>query len=199
MIKLISKIISVIFHPIFSPTIIFNLGLIIGYNDSLFNHFDWLLILLFFTNICPIFILFILKRSNVIDSYEMNTHKERVIPLLSSILFVLVGFYFLELTKAPIYLLLMYLGGVVLMFFISIISYFYKISAHLAGIGGIYGAILFYSILFNNFYTLLLVFYLLIAIIVSLARFNLNAHTINQLLLGFTLGISIMFSFLFII
>lgn len=195
----INKIISVIFHPIFTPILIFNIGLIIGYNDSLFNHFNWLIILLFFTIICPILMLIFFKKNNLIYSFEMNTHKERVVPLLSSILFILIGFYFLELAKVPIYLLLIYLGGVVLLFIVSIVSYFYKISIHLAGIGSLYGAVLFFSILYNVPNISYLIIILIMAIVVSIARFNLNAHTINQLLIGFSLGISVIVSFLLIL
>ncbi len=197
--KYFNQILSVIFHPIFSALIIFNFGLVIGYNDSLLNHFYWSIILFFFTVFCPIVILFILKKIKLINSFEMKTHKERVIPLLSSIFFILLGFYFLEKTTTPIYLLLTYLGGIVLIFTVSVISYFYKISAHLSGLGGVYGSILFYSILFNVNCNLILLLILLLSVLVALARFALKAHSLLQLVLGFLLGnlIMILLNFVF--
>jgi len=196
--KKISQLLSIIFHPIFSSIIIFNFGLNIGYNDHVFNHLNWTIILLIFTIFCPIILLVFFKKIKVIDSFELKTHKERVFPLLTSLLFILISFYLLEKSQAPVYVLISYLGGVVLIFSISIISYFYKISAHLSGIGGVYGSVLFYSVLFNSSCNLTLLSILLIAIIVALARLELKAHNIPQLVLGFLLGNIVMFLLNFI-
>jgi membrane-associated phospholipid phosphatase len=69
------------------------------------------------------------------------------------------------------------------------VSYFWKISTHLVGWGGLTGLILILSLRFHTDLMLLLIISLLLSGSVAFARLKLDAHTPMQVYTGFLLGL----------
>ena len=78
------------------------------------------------------------------------------------------------------------MGAVILAF---VISYWWKISLHLIGIGGVTGVLLSLSIRMGLGITPSLIAMIVVASIVATARLHLNAHTPSQTMSGYVLGL----------
>jgi membrane-associated phospholipid phosphatase len=74
-------------------------------------------------------------------------------------------------------------------FIVLIISMFWKISIHMAGIGGITALIIILSVVYRTDMTLLLCIALLLSGIIASIRLALKAHSPAQLLAGYIVGI----------
>ena len=180
-----AKVLSYIFHPIFAPiysvAILFSLPIYLNYKlPQQFVNFTFAVVALNLV-VSPILISFYLKRKGLIDSLEMKTTKERVLPYLTSAILYAVTLY-----------LTFFLGAFFAIIILLISALFsQKVSAHLAGLGGICGML--YSISVVTFTETLT--WLLLGIIVSglvaSARLALKSHSGVELISGFLLGFGI--------
>lgn len=119
----------------------------------------------------------------------MKDVSERVYPYLFTILFYLITVYLLKQIRFPqIYLnfLMAALFVIISLFVFAVVGR--KISAHLAGLGGISGMLFLLPQFFPIDTTVLLIVFILIAGIVASARYALRAHTFSELIMGFILG-----------
>jgi len=194
--NLFAKIVSYLFHPIFAPlysvALLFSLPIYLNYKlPQQFINFTYSVVLLNLV-VSPILVSLYLKRKGFIESLEMKTTKERVIPyLVSAILYAVTFFLFRQVQMPPLYLKF-FLGAFFAIVILLIATFFsQKISAHLAGLGGICGIL--YSISVITFTETLP--WLMLAIIVSgfvaSARVILKSHSGVELISGFFLGFGI--------
>jgi membrane-associated phospholipid phosphatase len=198
MYKKINEIISVLFHPVFCPLAVIQIGLQIGFDDSLSNHIDWFFILILSTIICPFLMLIFLKKMNVISSITLKNRNDRIFPLLGSVFFLMIGFYLLNNQGLPYLLNIYYISGVTLALLTTVISMIYKISLHMTSIGLVYGSVLYFSAIYNSYSISLIIIVLLLSVIIGLSRLNLFAHSFSQLISGFILGVlSVLFVLFF--
>lgn len=195
MLDKIAKIISIVFHPVLIPT----LGFILLLNSGFyFSMLSWdakrfvLLAVVFTSCILPVLFLAILAlnpRFNVL----MPQSRDRIFPLLASSAFYYLGFLLLsKLTIVPEFKLLMLASALVLIALL-VISFSWKISLHMAAIGGFSGAL--FALSFKNgvnpVYPLLIV--ILASGLVGSARLLLNKHTIWQVAAGYGVGFCILY------
>jgi len=193
---LFAKILSYLFHPIFAPlygiALLFSLPIYLNYKiQQQFINFTFSVVLLNLV-ISPILVSLYLKRKGIIQSLEMSTTKERVIPYLVSAVLYCVTFFLFRQIQMPALYLKFFLGAFLAVVILLIGALFaQKISAHLAALGGICGML--YSISMVSFTETLT--WLLLAIIVSgfvaSARIILKSHSSIELISGFLLGFGI--------
>ena len=190
----ISKLISLILHPIFMPllalylslTILPELEFTISHNLKLIYF-----IVIISTIVLPLISILILIKIGRLSSVEMMHHKERVLPLFNTTACMLFGYFFLQtiLLYAPL-LMAEFLGAIIIISLASILSSFWKISLHMLGIGGILGVFIAIQLLYKNTNTLIIIFVLLSGILAS-ARLNEKAHNKSQVYVGFLVGLLI--------
>jgi len=188
----ISKLISLILHPIFMPllalylslTIFPELEIIIGHNLKLIYF-----IIIISTIVLPLISIIILIKLGRISSLEMMHHKERVLPLFNMTIWMLFGFFFLQniLLYTPL-LIAEFLGAIIIISLATVLSNFWKISLHMLGIGGILGVFIAIHILHQNTNTLIIIFVLLSGIL-SYSRLKEKAHNKSQVYLGLLIGL----------
>lgn len=138
----------------------------------------------------PIFLLIFMWKKGQIDSLHINNAKQRTTPYIYTLICYGFWAYFLRVTlQLPVFLLLVAIGSMVALLAVTIINHWWKISAHLTGIGGLLGGIcsfgLSYAVL--SFWPIIIV--LLVALILMYARLYLDAHTPMQVVCGFILGL----------
>ncbi len=191
----ISKFISVIFHPVLIPT----LGFFLLFNSGFyFSMLSWeaerfvLLVVLFSTGILPVLSVAILALNPKFDLLMENS-RDRIIPLLSSSVFYYLGFVLLGRMKAfPVFKLFL-VASVLVIIAMLLISFKWKISNHMAAVGGMTGTI--FALSFrsgvNPVITILVV--ILISGIVGTARLILKKHDLKQLTAGYVLGFSVLY------
>ena len=186
-----SKIISIIFHPIFIPLLIFYLT--ITYIDSLrapitHNLSSIYLIVSLSTIILPLISTYIIVSFNPNASLELTCKEDRFKPLMIGAILGMLGFLYLApfLVFSPI-LKTFYLSFIFLISLASLISVFWKISLHMIGIGAATGFCIILNVLYENIIFLSVVFFLLSGLI-GYARLKEKAHSKNEIYMGFVLG-----------
>ncbi len=197
----ISKFISIIFHPVLIPT----LGFFLLFNSGFyFSMLTWeakrfvLLVVLFFTGILPMLSVAILALNSKFD-ISMENSRDRIIPLLSSSVFYYLGFVLLGRMKAfPVFKLFL-VASVLVIIALLLISFKWKISNHMAAVGGVTGTI--FALSFrsgvNPIFTILTV--ILISGLVGTARLVLKKHDLKQLTAGYILGFSVLYLVIYFI
>jgi hypothetical protein len=191
--KIAAKIISSIFHPLLMPVI----GLLIIFNtDSYINYaipvdLKKAVIILIATStfVIPLLISLLLLNRKLIKSLEMETTKERIIPYAFTIIFYVFTLYMLKQAPIPPIIFKFIIGATLSVILAFIINLKWKISAHMIGIGGLFGALLTISLILEAYITPYIVLTLLVTGLVGTSRLFLNAHTQGQLYAGFFLGL----------
>lgn len=192
----IAKIISVVFHPMLIPSytilILFNIN---NYISLLIPFSAKLLILgmVFITTfLFPILFIFIMKRKGIVKTLQMETREERIYPFAVTAIFYFLSYYMLkQLHISDIYYLFL-LGATFLIIIALLITFYWKISAHMIGIGGMLGALIGISFRINVDFVFLIALIVLCSGIVGFARLKLNAHKPLQIYSGFLSGVIIM-------
>jgi membrane-associated phospholipid phosphatase len=153
-----------------------------------------LFLLLFFnTAVLPGASFFIMYKTKLITSVELNKREERFIPFLITLFFYGITYGFLRNAMLPDAVFIALAGSILVVFSVMFASLFYKISIHMAGIGGIVGLAIATFWVYGTFNVYALSALFIAAGLTGWARLKLNAHTPFQVYTGFIAGFLIMF------
>lgn len=186
-------IVSVIFHPIFIPALSC-LGIFYLY-PATFSGLDsrilsrWFAMVILNTIIFPGILMLLLKGLGFIKSFHLDDSKERIIPLIGTMIFYFWAWHVVKNVHAPHLiqvLLLSCFWGIIGLFVIGI---FFKISMHTTAIGAQFGMVIVLMLAMRDWMILPLLLVSAIAVSVGLARYALGAHTRKELFFGYALGI----------
>lgn len=202
--KLASRILSWVFLPLNVPIIALLLAMYLpsdnydsGYREVLFRlNEQWKLLLLllftFFSLIIPSFVIMFMRYSGHISDVMMDKRSERIIPSV----FVNVSaaaLYFMLQSKDPngdfpsaIYGLSM--GSFLTVFMCTIITRWWKVSLHAAGMGILSGFCFGYYLGMDVFPFWVLPVVVVLSGIVMSARMYLGKHNLAQCLAGYFIG-----------
>jgi hypothetical protein len=207
--KVLSHLLSWIFLPLFMPLF----GLLIAMyvpsspqslvdNDSLYLMIDqnkWVVLFMFFvfSTVAPGLSFVILRALNVITTIDMESKRERLIPMLIMLAYCLL-LYFLFIVKAhnnilPKYVYALPLAGVFVTASFTLINRWIKISLHAGGAGILSGFIFAYSIEQAEFQFWTILFVILASGLTIMARLFLSKHTPTEVYAGWSLAVMITF------
>lgn len=142
------------------------------------------------TLIIPIILLVFLWRKGYIDSLHIDNAKQRTTPYIYTLICYGFWAYFVRVTvKMPTFMLLVAIGAMVALLAVTIINHWWKISAHLTGIGGLLGGIFSFALNYSTLPLMLIIIVLLLSLLLMYARIYLQAHTPMQVVCGFLLGL----------
>lgn len=131
----------------------------------------------FFSGVLPILLILYMKRSGIVSEMMVDNKEDRTRPFLGALASYLVGVAALRLMGAPpgmVYLMACYFVNSLAMMLITLR---YKISIHAAGVAGP-------AVFLVRLYGLAIWPFLLVAAVVSWARYQLEMHSVWQLILG---------------
>lgn len=131
----------------------------------------------FFSGVMPILLILYMKRSGIVSEMMVDNREDRTRPFLGALASYLLGVAALCLLGAPpamIYLMACYFVNSLAMMLITLR---YKISIHAAGVAGP-------AVFLVRLYGLAIWPFLLVAAVVFWARYQLDMHTVWQLILG---------------
>ncbi len=192
-----ARVISVILHPMLLSTyaivILFNLPAYFSLMIPV--HAKWMIgvFVLIITGLLPLFLTFIMSKTGIIRNIILQEREERIWPFLITALFYYLAYYLLNrLELSPVYTLFM-LGAFISVVAGLMISFFWKISAHMIGMGGLVGAFTGLSVTLIIDMPLLIVLLILLSGFTGFARLKLTAHSPAQILSGFLTGFVILF------
>lgn len=188
--RLFSNIISGMFHPLLMVTY----GVILALSFTYLAIYPPTMKLLLAggaflsTAVVPGgFILMMVKNGTAADM-ELSDRHERAVPYLIIITSLLVCTFYMYKMMLPFWFLSLLIGACVAMILALLINFYWKISAHTIGIGGLLGGIMGVARihLINPYWAFILV--IVIAGLVGTSRIFLKRHTPMQVYAGFCLG-----------
>jgi len=189
--KTLYKIITIIFQPLLVPTY----GMILLMNMHIFTPlpFFWRMVAIIgtfvFTGLLPALPVLLLMRRGEIHDVFISNREERTMPYLFSFMaYVFWALFMWRTMQFPLFIVSMGIGSAISIFIIIFINLKWKISAHVAGMGGLSGAVfgVCYRLAINPLWLFIIV--LTVSAIVALSRIELKAHTPAQTLAGFAIG-----------
>lgn len=192
-------VLSVVFQPLIVPSLmIFLLFYIVPGATSVPGEAKWSLLLLIMltTFVIPFISVVGMRMTSAIQCFYMLDRKERIVPFTVIAIFYLMtsAFFYIKLNVDNLLVCTLTMITACL-FLLTVITIFWKISAHVTGLSGLLAIILVLGIKFNSSDLLYpMIFSILICGAVSSARLYLNAHKPSEILGGFLLGFSFCFS-----
>lgn len=190
-----SKTLSYLFHPLLMPTlaiyILFSADTYLKFSTTPEMRNAVYLMIFVSTFLFPVLISIFLYKSKQIKNLLMETTDERILPLLTTLIFYLTAFFLLKKTGISYMIYTSFLAATLTVFlvFLNYVLLKWKISAHMAGIGGVIGAIIAFSIKLSTNMVFTLMICILIAGLLGYARLRLQAHTPAQVYTGFGIGV----------
>lgn len=194
----LANIVSYLLHPMFMPLVMTYVLYILSpvtfaqYEDAksvIGNGVVPVFIQIGVTTIMyPLLVVLILKGLGMIESVQMRTRKERIIPLIASMVFYWWVSHVFKSHEAPVILQTVLRGaywGLILVFLASI---FFKVSMHTAAAGGMLGILV--LLLFTSPVAMSVPLFIgiVIAGVIGTARLLLGAHTPFEVWVGYAIG-----------
>ena len=193
MIRKLALLLSVVFQPLLMPSLVFGLVFFaVPQASSIPDSFKVRLFYLIVasTLLIPMVLMLGLRWSGMVKSLHFEEKSDRRTPFILVTLFYLLTTYFLkEKTELdPI----LWQGMGIIAFAVALltgITFFWKMSAHMTGIGGVLGVLAFLAIYFPSLnLAYLLVATLLLGGLVASARLYLDAHRPAEVYVGLLVG-----------
>jgi hypothetical protein len=195
--KVFSKIISVLFHPMLMPTlgifVIFQAGTHVSFLPYEAKRIIYITVFLT-TCILPLSLLPLLLQFGAIKSFQMETARERVLPVFFTGFFFYLGYLLLKKMGVSGIIGNFMLASLIAVLSAIVVTVFWKISLHTIGIGGVAGAVMALAFRYGMDLSLLVFLLLLASGITGSARLYLGAHKPAQVYVGFLWGFLIVFS-----
>ncbi len=190
-----AKALSVLLYPLFVPT--YGIALFCwAFNQQVFPLATvWVLVAIFgtlvLTCLLPMSAIWILIRKGEVQNMQIDNAGERTVPYLYTALgFGFWSYLMTAILHAPIYLGFVVCGATLAIFVITLINRWWKISAHLTGLGGLVGGLMAYCLGIGALPTWgTLVLWFGITLLLMYARIYLKAHTASQVSAGWLLGL----------
>lgn len=189
--KFVSYLLHPLLMPLFGVFILFNSGTYISFLSPEFKQSVFIIVGICTLGIPLVFIPFYMYRK-IISQVHMNSARERIIPLLVTTAMFYISYYLLSSTSVPKTLQLFLLGSTFCVAATLIITFKWKISAHMIGLGGIVGLIVSIEIFMHTNLMLYLILFLFLSGLAGTSRLLLNCHSPAQIYSGFWLGFLIM-------
>ena len=142
------------------------------------------------TCLLPITAIWIMMKKGDVKDLNIDNPRERTIPYLYSALgFGFWSYLLVQILHAPVFISCVAIGATLAIGLVAIINHWWKISAHLTGLGGLVGGVLTYCLGLGAYPTWgTLCLFLGLSWLLMWARLYLDAHTAAQVCTGWLLG-----------
>ncbi|MDI3526544.1 MAG: hypothetical protein PWR03_727 [Tenuifilum sp.] len=196
MLKKIPNLLSIFLHPIFATTylyfLILNSDSFVAFLPPTYK-FTIIAFVAINTIALPLLLMVVLRRLKLIKDYLLHDNRERVLPIVLSIIPYFFTIFLFVRIGAPFILIKILQAGIYVLFLSAVISYFWKISLHMSGIGGIVGFILASALGGNSYATSLFILAVILSGFLASARLIKGDHKPAQVYAGFLLGFTVVF------
>ncbi len=180
-----------LFQPILIPA--YGIGLLgvssFFYNYSLVAKTVILSFSFFVAVLLPLLWYLLLRKLNIITTSQASDRHERKWAYLFTLSAYLVVACWCLYGGVKMYYTQLWIGAFVALLVVYIVNFFWKISAHATGMGGLMGAVIFLSIFFYKIPLFLIIVLSLCSGWLLWSRLELQAHTPAQLIAGYALGL----------
>ncbi|MDE6443036.1 MAG: phosphatase PAP2 family protein [Muribaculaceae bacterium] len=188
----ISHLLSWVLVPMLMPVY----GLILAFGLSILDlapmgtRIGFTLIVAGINVLVPMLLVLLLKKLGLVQDLGLNGRKERLIPYIISIVALIVTAVFMYLKGAPYWLVWFFAGGAAGGVVNMIVNFWWKISAHAAGIAGVVALLVRIARDGNPHPAVFgwLIATIILAGLLGSARVWLGRHTVWQVMAGLTVG-----------
>lgn len=188
--RLLSNIISGMFHPLLMVTYGVVLALTFTYLAIYPPSMKLLLAggTFLSTAIIPGAFIYMMVKNGAATDMDLPDRHERVVPYLIFITSIMVCTFYMYKMMLPFWFISQLLGACAALILALLVNFAWKISAHTIGVGGLLGGIMGVARihLINPYWAFIIV--ILIAGLVGTSRIFLKKHTPMQVYAGFCLG-----------
>ncbi|MGB3074047.1 MAG: hypothetical protein WBB36_01930 [Chitinophagales bacterium] len=191
--QLSAKFISYIFHPLILPTYAFLL--IYCTNPLLFSSYDSgelvkiFLTVFINTFLFPVIAILLIWKLGFVASLEMESQQERLVPYITSGAMYIWTYVVFRKSGLPEILSIVVLGATITLFACFMITIFKKVSIHAASMSCLFILTFAMCLLSQTDYSFLLMAMALTAGIVGSSRLLTGAHDLNEISLGYFIGL----------
>lgn len=192
-VRVLATIASYILHPVFLPIIMS--WVILTISPASFAQYDKKGLTMLFLQIAittiafPVLVVVLLKALGFVNSILLRNQKERIIPLLATMMCYWWVSHVFKNIEAPVNMQILMRGAYWSIIVLFVCSIFFKISMHTMAAGGMLGMLIVLTIMSPVQMTIPLFLGILIAGISGTARLLLGAHTQFEIWTGYILGI----------
>ena len=149
-----------------------------------------------FTIILPKFAILLYRKMNGWTLRQASKRENRVVPYLLTITCYIACLYLMYSLAMPRFLSAIIMAGLIVLVICITINLWWKISTHMAGIGGLIGGLIPLSMSFEYNRTWWMCCAIIFAGMLGTSRMILRQHSLGQIIVGFFVGF---FSAFFII
>ncbi len=185
-----AKVMSVVFTPFYLPLV----ALVGMLTFSYLNMLPWtyklflLLMVYLFTIFIPTLLIRVYRHYQGWSLIELGNRERRMIPYIISIVSYLMCYYFMALTHVPHFMGSILIAALVIQIACALVNLFFKVSTHMAAIGGVAGALVAFAFIFGFNPVWWLCVVILLGGVVGTSRMILRQHSLHEVVFGFLLG-----------
>ena len=135
-------------------------------------------------------LLLFMRWRGYIGSLHIENPKQRTTPYIYTLICYGFWAYFVHgVVRLPVFMLVVVIGAIGALAAVTMINHWWKISAHLTGIGGLLGGVCSFAMNYSTLPLGLIIGLLVVSLLLMYARLYLDAHTPMQVVCGFLLGL----------
>lgn len=187
----VAKVTSALFTPFSIPFLSFLVLFLFSYLRIMPMAYKLIVlgIVYCFTILTPVVTIFLFRKINGFDIQELTERKKRYVPILLTIISYVFCLLMMRKLNIPWYMTGIILTALIVSVICMVVNLKWKLSEHMAGMGGVIGGLVSFSALFGYNPVAWLCVFILIAGVLGSARILLGHHTLGEVLGGFTVGL----------
>ena len=187
----VARITSIVFTPFSIPFLAFLVLFLFSYLRIMPILYKGIVlgIVYCFTILRPTITIFLFRKINGFARQELSERKKRYVPILLTIISYVFCLLMMRKLNIPWYMTGIIFVSLVISIICILVNLKWKLSEHMAGMGGIIGGLVSFSALFSYNPVVWLCLFILIAGILGSARIVLGHHTLGEVLSGFVVGL----------
>ncbi|MFR1156442.1 MAG: hypothetical protein ACLSF1_22770 [Bacteroides thetaiotaomicron] len=187
----VARITSIVFTPFSIPFLAFLVLFLFSYLRIMPILYKGIVlgIVYSFTILTPTITIFLFRKINGFARQELSERKKRYVPILLTIISYVFCLLMMRKLNIPWYMTGIIFVSLVISIICILVNLKWKLSEHMAGMGGIIGGLVSFSALFSYNPVVWLCLFILIAGILGSARIVLGHHTLGEVLSGFVVGL----------
>ena len=186
----VARITSIVFTPFSIPFLAFLVLFLFSYLRIMPILYKGIVlgIVYCFTILTPTITIFLFRKINGFARQELSERKKRYVPILLTIISYVFCLLMMRKLNIPWYMTGIIFVSLVISIICILVNLKWKLSEHMAGMGGIIGGLVSFSALFSYNPVVWLCLFILIAGILGSGRIVLGHHTLGEVLSGFVFG-----------
>ena len=187
----VARITSIVFTPFSIPFLAFLVLFLFSYLRIMPILYKGIVlgIVYCFTILTPTITIFLFRKINGFARQDLSERKKRYVPILLTIISYVFCLLMMRKLNIPWYMTGIIFVSLVVSIICILVNLKWKLSEHMAGMGGIIGGLVSFSALFSYNPVVWLCLFILIAGILGSARIVLGHHTLGEVLSGFVVGL----------